>query len=1176
MSKEMREFVEYWKNRGSEKSDAQSYWLSLLRALEIQKPETFIQFERPIRNGKSKIFIDAYIPETKVLIEMKSSTVDLDESIMQSDGTKLTPFEQACKYIVHLPMSEHPKYVVTCNFKEMRVYDMENPESEPHIIYLSDFNTQISRLKFLIKENDVHIERQERVSKEAVKLISVLYDALEKQYTSIDEKTARSLNILCVRLVFCLFADDSGLFKKDQFIDFIRDSNVGVIRDKLIKVFKILDTPESERDAYDNSGVNLFPYVNGGLFKEEVTIPSININIMNTLNTVAKFDWSQISPTIFGSIFESTLSAKRRHENGMHYTSTKNIHKVIDKLFLDDFKAEFDKIKNIEDDRKRVLELRKFQIKLHSYKFLDPACGSGNFLTETYLCLREIENDVIELIMRTDPTVYKDNESPIKVNIGQFYGIEIDDFAVSVARTALWIAEAQAFKTTQDIGFDINFFPLKSNNNIVEANALRIDWEQVVGGVDNLDYIIGNPPFLGAARKSTQQSNEINDVFKESDWVNKGYYDYVLCWFKKAVDMMLKNNKIKAALVATNSICQGEPVGTFWKKMIDMGVHINFAYKSFGWSNGADDEAAVSVVIVGFALKDVEYKCIVDSNGFPKEVQNINPYLIEADNIVVVRNNVPLCNVPRLRKGSMPQDGGYLSKISTKEKDAIIKQYPQTKKWFRRLIGADEFLKGKERWCLWLVDVDLAEIREVPPIYERVMGCREFRIAQNSAEASKNIDVPHLFARNAQPTDDYLVIPMTSSLSRDYIPIGYMSTDYVTTNAVQMLCDKSKYLFALLNADIHNFWIKLVCGRLGNAGAFYSSNIVYNNFPFITPTPEEEQKLTELADNILQARANHPNSSLADLYDTDKMPDDLREAHKANDEYVRGLYGLNADSTKEEVLSKLLTFYKYLVDNKVPDKVVKVGKVEFDRDDLDNPRSMSVHILEKANEECSKRTDSKILTYISSKLNKYIKHIIETEYTSQKSNKILKEINKAIDVVVGEQKSLEDSYSRFVDAITYFVDGEDNELGVALLKAIDSLDRLFDIHDNVDAAAYLRNILGTEKKYKVYLSTDNDNFEISDIISSTDLNRYQVSAREGHNIYNYIEHLSMQVNLGVSTNTTLYICESADDDNQRIAEKYDVTLVIKETRGNLINFDIFRDNVKEDILFDIVSREEIR
>ena len=1184
MSKLIKDFMEKWSTRGSEKSESQSYWIELLQALGVQKPTDFIQFEKTVKDGRNTIYIDGYIPKTKVLIEMKSSTINLDDKLVQSNGDKLTPFEQAQKYIVHLPRSEHPRYVVTCNFKEIRVYDMENPNNAPVSIFINELNTQSYRLSFLVKEDNVHLERQVKVSKEAVQLISKLYDAFSKQYKTINEETSRNLNILCVRIVFCLFADDSGLFEKNQFINFIQNSNVGLARQNLINLFKVLDTDEKDRDPYDTSGINSFPYVNGGLFKEVITIPTITEDMLETLITVAEFDWSQISPTIFGSIFESTLSAKRRHENGMHYTSVINIHKVIDNLFLDEFYAEFDRIRGIERKTLRSLELRKFQMKLATYKFLDPACGSGNFLTETYTCIRRLENEIIREIRKCDTSLFPSTESPIKVNIHQFYGIEIDDFAVSVARTALWIAEAQMFEETKDIGFDIDFFPLKSNNNIVEGNALRIDWAEVVGGVDTLNYIIGNPPFLGAARKSTQQSNEINDVFKESDWVNKGYYDYVLCWFKKSVDLMKKNSNIKASFVATNSICQGEPVGTFWKRMLDLGVHINFAYKSFGWSNGADDEAVVSVIIVGFALQDTGHKYIIENNGFSIEVSNINPYLIEADNIVVVHNNTPLCDVPTMKKGSQPTDSGFLSKISTQERNNIVTKYPQSKNWFRPLIGADEFLKGKERWCLWLVGVDIEEIKKVPPVYRRVEDCRKYRLTRTQNGADKLANKAHLFQVNKQPDTDYMVIPRISTIGRDYLIIGYVDKDIITTDANQIIGNGSKDLFAIINSDIHNIWAKTVSGYLGTEGLRYSSQITYNNFPFITPTSEEKAKLEQLASNILKARANHPNKSLADLYDPENMPDDLRKAHKENDIYVRSLYGFKPDDTKEHILAGLLTCYKALSTGQIPEGWVNVKKANFVNKELEKPVTRAISIISKAKSIVDHRiselqpTDNTygMLSFISNKLKNFYSILTTVDFTPKNMKKIVTGVEKIVSLAVpSNTKSIQDTAKSFEDILNNYEADIDYDYSIRLLKLVSMLDSLVQI-DTPVSMSDLRSILGIESEdgitNKYFLSDGVSGLLLEDI--QTDLNTITLTVSDGSPVHDYLSQLIQGKALNMSTSTILYVAQDTGSPDC-IASKYGVTIVITEEKGNKITATIVINGKISDVLFYLDNNKEM-
>jgi len=1183
MSKLIKDFMEKWSTRGSEKSESQSYWIELLQTLGVQKPTNFIQFEKTVKDGRNTIYIDGYIPKTKVLIEMKSSTINLDDKLVQSNGDKLTPFEQAQKYIVHLPRSEHPRYVVTCNFKEIRVYDMENPNNAPVSIFINELNTQSYRLSFLIKEDNVHLERQVKVSKEAVQLISKLYDAFSKQYKTINEETSRNLNILCVRIVFCLFADDSGLFEKNQFINFIQNSNVGLARQNLINLFKVLDTDEKDRDPYDTSGINSFPYVNGGLFKEVITIPTITEDMLETLVTVAEFDWSQISPTIFGSIFESTLSAKRRHENGMHYTSVVNIHKVIDNLFLDEFYAEFDRIRGIERKTLRSLELRKFQMKLATYKFLDPACGSGNFLTETYTCIRRLENEIIREIRKCDTSLFPSTESPIKVNIHQFYGIEIDDFAVSVARTALWIAEAQMFEETKDIGFDIDFFPLKSNNNIVEGNALRIDWAEVVGGVDTLNYIIGNPPFLGSKKMSKEQHSEVNSIFDKKEWSRSGNFDYVLCWFKKAVDMMLKNNKIKAALVATNSICQGEPVGTFWKRAIGLGININFAYTSFLWDNGADLEASVFVVIVGFDTNNESNKYIIDSNGFVSEANNISPYLIDADDAIVETTNVPLCNVPKMSFGCMAYDDGYLSKISVEDKKDICNKYPESEKYFRRILSGLEYLHNKERWCLWLEDVEIDELKGIPPIYERVESVRSYRLSSKSKATFEAAHTPTLFLIRKQPRSNYLAVPMVSSEKRKYIPVEYMTNDEIVLNTIYYIEDAPKWLFSIMTADLHTIWVHLVCARM-KKDIHYSSTICYNAFPFITPTPEEENKLTELANNILQARANHPNKSLADLYDPENMPDDLRKAHKENDIYVRSLYGFKPDDTKEHILAGLLTCYKALSTGQIPEGWINVKKTNFVNKELEKPVTRAISIISKAKSIVDHRiselkpTDNTygMLSFISNKLKNFYSILTTVDFTPKNMRKIVTGVEKIVSLAVpSNSKSLQDTAKSFEDILNNYEADIDYDYSTRLLKLVSMLDSLVQI-DTPVSMSDLRSILGIESEdgitNKYFLSDGVSGLLLEDI--QTDLNTITLTVSDGSPVHDYLSQLIQGKALNMSTSTILYVAQDTGS-LDCLASKYGVTIVITEEKGNKITATIVINGKISDVLFYLDNNKEM-
>ena len=564
--KSAKEFSEFWQGKGYEKGQSQAFWMSLLRdVFEIEHPESFISFEDQVHLDHTS-FIDGYIPSTRVMIEQKSLGKNLNQAIKQSDGTLLTPFQQAKRYIAELPVSKHPRFVVTCNFEEFFVYDMEQPKGEPEVIKLQDLEKEYYRLSFLTKTENVHLKKEMEVSIKAGEIVGVIYDALLKQYYNAEnEETLKSLNILCVRLVFCLYAEDAGIFgRNNMFLDYMKQFEAKHFRKALIELFKVLDTKVEERDPYLDPDLAAFPYVNGGLFaNENIEIPNFTDEIRDLIleKASADFDWSEISPTIFGAVFESTLNPETRRKGGMHYTSIENIHKVIDPLFMDDLNAEFKEICNIKVDKTKDTKLKAFQEKIANLTFLDPACGSGNFLTETYISLRKLENKILFELQKGQIKIGA-VANPIQISIRQFYGIEINDFAVTVAKTALWIAESQMMKQTEDIvHMNLNFLPLKTYANIVEANALRIDWETVVPK-EKLNYIMGNPPFVGYSLQSKSQKDDILSIYvdeKGKPYKTAGKIDYVACWYYKASKMMQGTN-IKTALVSTNSITQGEQV----------------------------------------------------------------------------------------------------------------------------------------------------------------------------------------------------------------------------------------------------------------------------------------------------------------------------------------------------------------------------------------------------------------------------------------------------------------------------------------------------------------------------------------------------------------------------------------------------------------------------------------
>lgn len=919
--KAVKEFVEFWKDKGYEKGESQTFWLSLLRdVFEIEHPERFISFEDKVFLDRTS-FIDGYIPQTKVLIEQKSSNKDLTKAIKQSDGSYLTPFQQAKRYIMELPLSKHPRWVVTCNFQKFCVYDMERPDGEPQEILLKDLEKEYYRLSFLVQTENIHLKKEMEVSIKAGEIVGLIYDALLKQYINVkSEDTLKSLNKLCVRLVFCLYAEDAGIFgKHDAFLDYLKQFDAKHLRKALIDLFKVLDTKPENRDPYLEPELANFPYVNGGLFQdEEIEIPNFTDEIKELLLTKASadFDWSEISPTIFGAVFESTLNPETRRKGGMHYTSIENIHKVIDPLFLDDLKEEFEEIKKLPLSKTRENKLKQFQEKVSGLNFLDPACGSGNFLTETYISLRKLENEVL-YELRYGQMGLGEIKNPIKVSIGQFYGIEINDFATTVAKTALWIAESQMMKKTEDIiHLDLDFLPLKTYANIVEGNALRINWEDVIPK-EKLNYIMGNPPFVGARLMSQSQKEDLFNVFGKN-WKNAGNLDFVACWYKKAADLTVGTN-IRSALVSTNSITQGEQVPILWKPLFENGLTFDFAYKTFRWDSESNLKAHVHCVIIGFSYIKNNKKKKLYSNDRMQLVDNINSYLIQAPNIFIESRKKHFQNVPKIDFGNMPNDDGLLSNYSDEEKNKIIKKYPFAEKFFRKFLGADEFINNKNRWCLWLKDANLLEIKKVQPIMEAIQKVK-FKREQSTREATRKLaETPYLFGEIRQPDNNYLLIPSTSSENRKYIPIGFIDKNIISSNANFIVPNATLYHFGILTSNVHMAWMRAVCGRL-KSDYRYSKDIVYNNFPWCNPTDEQKAKIEITAQEILNAREKHPNSSLADLYNDLTMPPELRKAHQENDKMVMEAYGFKKKDengktrwlSESETVAELMKMYQEL------------------------------------------------------------------------------------------------------------------------------------------------------------------------------------------------------------------------------------------------------------------------
>ena len=918
-----RQFFYRWNGRGKEDEDARSYWIELLQdVFGVERVTERVNFEKKVAGDKSKKRIDVYIPETHVVIEQKSLGIPLDKPQAGHDGK--TPYEQAKEYDNLLPYEERARWIITSNFAEIWIYDMSVMQPEPVKLALDDLQTKYHLLDFLINRKQNKITEEVELSKAAGELVGKIRDRFLTQYNDpLAPRTQKSLNVLCVRLVFCFYAEDASLFgPKDAFSKYILQYKPGDIRGKLIELFRVLDTPPTDRaDMYLDDDVAAFPYVNGGLFSDEnIVIPRITQEIKDALAEAARFDWSKISPTIFGTVFESTLNPETRRAGGMHYTSIESIHKVIDPLFLDDLRAELKEIRNITVLATQKRRLDSFQDKLAGLVFFDPACGSGNFLTETYLSLRRLENEVLRLRVQADRkltdgqiTFGFEQDSPIKVSIHQFYGIEINDFACAVAQTALWIAESQMMKETEDIiHTSMEFLPLKEYKGISEKNALRVDWADYVP-VDRLSYIIGNPPFVGARIMSQAQKADVISIFGEK-WKNVGNLDYVCCWYKKAADLMA-GRPIRAALVSTNSVCQGETVATMWGPLFDAGVHIDFGHRTFIWDSEASDKAHVHCVIVGFSMApNAAPRRIFDGN---EEIiaENINGYLVDAVNIFINSRSRSLCNVPSIGIGNKPIDGGnYL--FEEEEMQAFIKKEAAAEKYFHPWYGSREFINRKPRYCLWLGACSPAELKRMPECMKRVQAVHDFRLASSSAGTRKIADKPTRFHVENMPATNYIVVPKVSSERRRYIPMGFFTPDILCSDLVFLIPDATLYHFGVLESNVHMSWMRAVAGRL-EMRYRYSKDIVYNNFPWPNPTPEQKERIEKTAQGILDARAIYPDSSLADLYDPLTMPPELRKAHQKNDAAVMQAYGMPIKETDEAAcVAWLMRLYQGIVNGR--------------------------------------------------------------------------------------------------------------------------------------------------------------------------------------------------------------------------------------------------------------------
>ena len=914
-----RKFALDWNGHGYEKGETQKFWRALLKNIfGVEEPDNICKYEVQVPQG----FIDILIPRTKVLIEQKSLGVDLDKIARQSDGEYLKPFEQAKRYAEALPFSMRPRWIVTCNFQEFRIYDLNQMNSleylsgdkiyAPTIINLENFHNDFRKLKFIVDPN-ADIKPEVKISTDAAKIVQKICLAIDKNYFKLNDDQINNLSKLCARLVFCFYADDANLFDKIKFGDYLKDFSYNQLQDALQTLFRVLNTPENLREPL-NDNLKNFPYVDGGLFEEILAIPKLNPNFKLVVdrahilelkfNEFIRFSWREIDAPIFGAMFESILN-KNQRENGIYYTTPENIHKVIDPLFLDDLREDFKAAKN-KQIKNRPQALRELQNKIASLNFLDPACGSGNFLTETYLSLRELENDILAELKNIYALTDADS---IKVTPRQFYGIEINDFAVAVAKVALSIAEIKMRrKTAWILNKNWSDLPLTKYTLIHKANALQVDWKKLA---PNVDFIIGNPPFVGARLMNAEQKADIQKVFA-GGWKNSGNLDYVACWYKKSADFM-KNNNVRAALVATNSICQGDSVGTLWKNLFAQGIHIDFCHRTFKWLSDSENMAHVHCVVVGFSCApNPKPKKIFDGDKII-EAQNINAYLVDGDNIFVEsRNNHLQDDVPKMFYGNMPIDNGnYL--FTPEEMENFINQEPAAAKYFRQWFGADEFIKGKKRFCLYLGDLPLDEIKKMPLCCERVENVKNFRLASKRKSTIKLANKPTRFAEENFPHGNYIAIPEISSERRKYIPMGFLNDSVICSNRLKLISNATLYDFGILTSSIHMAWTRATCGRLESRYC-YSINVVYNNFVWCEPTPRQRSRIEQTAQEILKVRADFKDWTYAKLYDEETMPQDLRDAHTENDLAVALAYGFGDILTDEgKIVAELMKLYKKFI-----------------------------------------------------------------------------------------------------------------------------------------------------------------------------------------------------------------------------------------------------------------------
>ena len=879
-------FVNEWKDRAPaarEEADAQTFENDFFRVFGVERSQVAI-FEHKVRlDDDAKGYIDLFW-KGHIIIEMKSPGKDLDKA-----------YEQARDYALALEPAKLPKAILVCDFNRFRYYDLAD-DAKLHEFALSDLVRNVELFGDLAGYKDVEYKKQDEVNVRAAETMGRLHDRLKEVGYS-----GHPLEVYLVRLLFCLFADDTGIFEPDAFIKYIIQrtnpdgSDLGL---HLEKIFETLNKPPEKRLSTLDSQLDKFPYVNGGLFEERLDAADFDSKMRESLVECCSLDWSRISPAIFGAMFQSVMNARERRNLGAHYTSEENILKLIHPLFLDELWAEFDRIKALKSEVRKA-RLNEFHERLAALKFLDPACGCGNFLVITYRELRILELEVIRELLGGERLL--DVDHYIKVNVDQFYGIEIEEFPAQIAEVALWLMDHQMNLLVRDkFGEYYIRIPLRKSATILCANALTTDWETLVPKSE-LSYILGNPPFVGAKWMSDTQRMNIESSMGHVP--NFGLIDFVGAWYVRAAEY-IQGTKIECAFVSTNSITQGEQVGALWGWLLPRNVRINFAHRTFKWSNEAKGNAAVHCVIIGFALFDRPHKLIYDYDSITSDpkvraAKNINPYLVDAADVWVDRRGKPLCNVPEMESGNKPiDDGNYL--FTPEEKSEFLAKEPNAAPHFKRWLGGDEFLNNIERWCLFVAEIPPNGLKTLPETRKRIEAVRRFRASSSSIPTKKLSETPTVFHTTFSAESPYIALPQVSSERRRYIPIAYLTPDFLCGDKLRLIRNAGLYHFGILTSGMHMAWAKHTCGRL-KSDYQYSINIVYNNFPWPEPTDQRRADIEAAAQGVLDARAKFPEASLADLYDPDLMPPDLTRAHDKLDRLVEKAYGRAFEGDAERV-----------------------------------------------------------------------------------------------------------------------------------------------------------------------------------------------------------------------------------------------------------------------------------